>query len=134
MVEKVSLWRKYYNGIDIGRGTLTRFSLKEAAKKVGISKKSLDDYLLQLRCGKRYGFDFKKHKLDNIGVLRTFVKKQKMMGTKEKRALQSDPIPDLNDIFKRHVQPQSLVENDILEHAQKFLKLMKAGGTVGPAK
>ncbi|MFM7852716.1 MAG: hypothetical protein ACKO96_12580 [Flammeovirgaceae bacterium] len=39
-------------------GELIRFSLEDAAQKVGVSKKSLDDYLLQLRFGKKYGFDF----------------------------------------------------------------------------
>jgi len=41
---------------------------------VGISKKSLDDYLLQIRFGKILGFDFVKHKNANIGVLRKFVR------------------------------------------------------------
>lgn len=53
------------------------FSLEDAAKKVGISKKSLDDYLLQLRYGKKYGFDFNEHKEAKIGILRAFVKKCK---------------------------------------------------------
>lgn len=44
---------------------------------MGVSKKSLDDYLLQLRFGKKYGFDFQAHKDDKVGVLRTFVKKEK---------------------------------------------------------
>jgi hypothetical protein len=35
-----------YNGIDDGTGNLVRYSLEEAAQKIGISKKSLDDYLL----------------------------------------------------------------------------------------
>ena len=36
--------------------------LEDAATKVDVSKKSLDDYLLQLRFGKKYNFDFQKHK------------------------------------------------------------------------
>lgn len=36
--------------------------LEKAANEVGISKKTLDDYLLQIRCGKKYGFDFNKYK------------------------------------------------------------------------
>ena len=46
IIEKVSLWRKLYNGVDNGTGNLVRYSLEEAASKVGMSKKSLDDYLL----------------------------------------------------------------------------------------
>lgn len=73
IIEKVSLWRKLYNGV-IRDGNLVRYSLEDAASKVGVSKKSLDDYLLQMRFGKKYGFDFQKHKQDKVGVLRTFVK------------------------------------------------------------
>jgi len=58
-----------------------RYSLEDAASKVGVSKKSLDDYLLQLRFGKKFGFDFQAHKDDKVGVLRTFVKNEK---TKQK--------------------------------------------------
>lgn len=76
IIEKVSLWRKLYNGV-IRDGNLVRYSLEDAASKVGVSKKSLDDYLLQMRFGKKYGFDFQKHKHDKVGVLRTFVKNQK---------------------------------------------------------
>ena len=42
-----------------------------------MSKKSLDDYLLQLRFGKKFGFDFQKHKDDKVGTLRSMVKKEK---------------------------------------------------------
>jgi hypothetical protein len=34
-----------YNGVN-REGNLVRYNLEEAASKVGISKKSLDDYLL----------------------------------------------------------------------------------------
>ena len=62
-----------YNGVN-REGNLVRYNLEEAASKVGISKKSLDDYLLQLRFGKKYGFDFEKNRNEKVGVLRTFVK------------------------------------------------------------
>ena len=58
-------------------GNLVRYSLEDAAAKVSVSKKSLDDYLLQLRFGKKYGFDFQKHRNEKVGVLRTYVKEQK---------------------------------------------------------
>ena len=54
-----------------------RYSLEDAAAKVGVSKKSLDDYLLLLRFGKKYGFDFQKHRNEKVGVLRGYVKEQK---------------------------------------------------------
>jgi len=72
----VSLWRKLYNGV-YRDGNLVRYSLEDAAAKVGVSKKSLDDYLLQLRFGKKYGFDFQKNKNEKVGVLRSYVKQQK---------------------------------------------------------
>jgi len=56
---------------------LQRWSLEDAAKKVNVSKKSLDDYLLQLRFGKKFGFDFEKHRESKVGVLRSFVKEEK---------------------------------------------------------
>ncbi len=67
------MWRRYFNGVpdpNSKNGILIRYSLDEAARKVGLSKKSLDDYLLQIRFARRFGFDFEKHKNDNIGVLR----------------------------------------------------------------
>ena len=51
IIEKVSTWRKLYNGImvpneETDQEELKRWSLEDAATKVGVSKKSLDDYLL----------------------------------------------------------------------------------------
>lgn len=83
IIEKVSLWRKLYNGIQDGNGKTIRYSLEEAAHKVGVSKKSLDDYLSQLRKGRRYGFDFNKNKDDKVGTLRAWVKKYEVPGKKE---------------------------------------------------
>ena len=82
IIEKVSTWRKLYNGVMIpnketGEVQLQRWSLEDAAAKVKVSKKSLDDYLLQLRFGKKFGFDFEKHRDSKVGVLRSFVKEQK---------------------------------------------------------
>jgi len=51
-----------------------RMSLEDSASEVGVSKKSLDDYLSQLRQGRQYGFDFNLHKDGKVGVLRQFVK------------------------------------------------------------
>ena len=48
---------------------------------MSVSKKSLDDYLLQLRFGKKYGFDFLLHRNEKVGVLRTYVKEQKKKNT-----------------------------------------------------
>lgn len=79
IIEKVGLWRKLYYGVPDSNGQIVRLSLEEAAQKVGISKKSLDDYLLQIRFGRKFGFNFNEHIHDKVGVLRAFVKKNKSM-------------------------------------------------------
>ena len=84
VVERVSLWRKLYNGVELGNGETVRYSLEDSARLVGISKKSLDDYLLQLRFGRMYGFDFLKHQCNNIGVLRKFVREHKAKNKRDR--------------------------------------------------
>lgn len=49
-------------------------SLAEAARAIGVSKKSLDDYYYQLRLGEFYNFDFAGYLGEKIGLLRTFVR------------------------------------------------------------
>ena len=51
-------------------------SLERAADKVGVSKKSLDDYLAQLRAGRQFGYDFNANKDKKVGDLRRFVKEK----------------------------------------------------------
>lgn len=77
IIEKVYLWRKLYNGIVDDNGVKVQLTLDEAAEKVGIAKKSLDDYLIQLRIGKKNGFNFNEHRNEKVGVLRSYVKKLK---------------------------------------------------------
>lgn len=67
-------WRKLYNGYYDENQELKRMSLEEAACKVGVSKKSLDDYLSQIRLGRYNGFDFNKNKDEKVGELRKFNK------------------------------------------------------------
>ena len=75
IIEKVYAWRKLYNGFKDEKNKYVKYSLDKAAEQVGVSKKSLDDYLLQLRLGRNYRFDFDENKYKKIGVLRDFVKK-----------------------------------------------------------
>ena len=50
ILDKVLQWRRLYTGVtDPTTGQSVKMSLEEAAQRVGISKKSLDDYLLQIR-------------------------------------------------------------------------------------
>ena len=66
-------------------------SLEEAATKVKISKKSLDDYLMQLRSAKKFGFDFDQHNNDKVGVIRSFVRKKKEEERKRIQAAKAAP-------------------------------------------
>ena len=51
--------------------------MEQAAIKVNISKKSLDDYLFQIRFGHRFKFNFNEHYNEKVGVLRDFVRQSK---------------------------------------------------------
>ena len=89
VIDKVTTWRKLYYGImmpvhDTGKMEIIRFSLDQAAEKVGVSKKSLDDYLLQLRFGSKFNFDFEKHKNEKVGKLRQMVNRRSEHSGKNK--------------------------------------------------
>lgn len=78
IIQKVADWRAFYTGQKRYEGQKAdKISLEDAAGRVGISKKSLDDYLLQIRFGRKYGFNFNEHKDDKVGILRSFVRKEK---------------------------------------------------------
>ena len=66
-----------------------KYSLEDAAREVKISKKSLDDYLFQIRFGHRYGFNFNEHYNDKVGVLRDFVRQRKKVDKTEVKARKS---------------------------------------------
>jgi len=96
ILDKVLQWRRLYTGVsDPATGQTIKMSLDEAAQRVGISKKSLDDYLLQIRFGKKYGFNFNDHFNERVGVLRTFVKKHK--GKKNEK--KEEGVDDFDDGF-----------------------------------
>lgn len=81
IIDKVMEWRKLYHGTTNAHGEEMKCTLEQAASEVSISKKSLDDYLLQLRTGKKYGFNFQEHREDKVGVLRAYVKRYKIIET-----------------------------------------------------
>lgn len=45
-------------GIKNENGQTIKFTLDQAAAMVGLSRKTLDDYQLQIKRGQKYGFDF----------------------------------------------------------------------------
>ena len=53
--------------------------MKESAEKVGINKKTLDDYLIQIRMGKKFNFNFYENQNEKIGILRNFIKNKKKL-------------------------------------------------------
>ena len=69
VVKKVFQWKGFRKYTD------NKMSLIDAAENVGLSKKTLDEYLNQIKEGKRYNFDFNKHKKDKVNILRGYVKK-----------------------------------------------------------
>ena len=77
VVEKVALWRRFYTGFYDEKGEYVQKPLEQAATEVGVAKKTLDDYLLQIRCGKKYGFNFNANVMCKIGELRAFVRDAK---------------------------------------------------------
>lgn len=50
--------RMLYQGFVTPDGETVKKPLESSASHVGIAKKTLDDYLLHLRVGRRAGFDF----------------------------------------------------------------------------
>ena len=74
VIDKVTQWRKYHQGYVTESGSEIKMTLSEAAKYIGIPKKSLDDYYSLLRSGWECGFDFNEHKDHNIGVLRAYIR------------------------------------------------------------
>jgi hypothetical protein len=70
--DSVAEWRWLYEQVD-AKGKRIH-TLDSAANKVGLAKKTLDDYLYQMRQGEYYGFKFQENEHEKIGVLRRFVR------------------------------------------------------------
>ena len=83
VIQLVKRWRQLNQKQDDPQKK--RFNLQEAAKIVGVSKKSLDDYYCQLRLGELYDFDFVNHLYEKIGVLRYYIKEFKFEKSHKKR-------------------------------------------------
>jgi len=73
VLELVKRWRDLHIHGDIT--SKQRLNLQDAAKAIGVSKKSLDDYYCQLRLGEFYNFDFVNHLSSKMRILRTFIKR-----------------------------------------------------------
>ena len=136
IIEKVYAWRKLYTGFKDEKNNFIKYSLDNAAEKIGVSKKSLDDYLLQIRLGRKYGFDFDKNKYKKIGELREYVKNEKQKEpatTKKKINLKKkkkesgkkeeiEEIPNGNNLLE---EKNNKKENDKLILERKFYEDLK---------
>ncbi len=77
VIKLLTLWKSYYtNGVTKNDGTRERVTMGRAAEYVGVSRKTLDDYMEQVRKAKSQGFDFSSHAQDKMGTLRAFVKRR----------------------------------------------------------
>ena len=79
-VKQAMLYKKWFNGdmciiIQIRMAKLTL--LMKPHKRQACLNKSLDDYLLQIKNARKFGFNFNEHKEEKIGILRAFNKKNK---------------------------------------------------------
>ena len=86
VVKYVGAWRSLYNGVaietkdDQGKPVykLLRYRLNDAATLIEHnSRKTFDDYLLQVRAGRKCNFDFLSHRERRIGMLRQIIKNYK---------------------------------------------------------
>lgn len=82
VLELVKRWRHLH--LHGHRSLNRRMNLQEAARVVGVSKKSLDDYYCQLRLGEFYSFNFEDRLHERIGSLRSFVKEYRPENDKGK--------------------------------------------------
>ncbi len=62
----VKKWRRMYES--------KRLNLTKAARLIGISKKSLDDYYLVLRVGEILQFDYNANLHSKMGDLRAYIR------------------------------------------------------------
>ena len=75
VIEKLDLWRRMYTyGVVDRNGIKANCNKKQAALYVGIKRKTLDDYMVQVKLGRMYGFDFNLRGADKMRVLRKFIR------------------------------------------------------------
>ena len=98
VVKIVYAQRKFFNGYYNDEGENIKFNLDAASKKVNIKRKTLDDYLKQLRKGREKGFDFNKNKNKPISNLRRFNEENKNKNVNlDKNINEIDNIDEMDD-------------------------------------
>ena len=71
-MEFVRIWRELYDKTDKNGKRI--YTLQEAAREIGISKKTLDDYYNHIQTASQFKFNFEKFHEMKVGILRKFVK------------------------------------------------------------
>uniref|UniRef100_A0A7S3CNT4 Uncharacterized protein n=1 Tax=Strombidium rassoulzadegani TaxID=1082188 RepID=A0A7S3CNT4_9SPIT len=95
--------RKVYQR-DAETGKMVRVQLKSrisAAVELGIPKKTLDDYILHVRYGKLFGYDFHANRASDISQLRRLVK-------------------EARDRFKRNTGEERMSSKSVEEYRADF--------------
>ena len=87
VLELVRTWRQYHEGVvDPETNEFIKLTLTDSADKLGIKRKTLDDYYIMINKADKLGFEFEKHYNARFGVLRAYVKKFKPTTGKGKEA------------------------------------------------
>eukprot|EP00330_Aristerostoma_sp_ATCC50986_P002542 CAMPEP_0114576128 /NCGR_PEP_ID=MMETSP0125-20121206/914_1 /TAXON_ID=485358 ORGANISM="Aristerostoma sp., Strain ATCC 50986" /NCGR_SAMPLE_ID=MMETSP0125 /ASSEMBLY_ACC=CAM_ASM_000245 /LENGTH=259 /DNA_ID=CAMNT_0001764381 /DNA_START=372 /DNA_END=1151 /DNA_ORIENTATION=+ len=120
VMKTVMKWRQIRN-----KGKLTKdnkkvkVSFNEAAEMLGLSLKSLNDYLRVIKLGEKFNFDFEKNMNKKFGVLRKFVSDKKLKG---------EPITNTDDsasdclCFENFISTQSTPVHQINRTNNKIQK------------
>ena len=131
IIEKVYAWRKLYNGYRDDNNKFIKYSLDEAASQINVSKKSLDDYLLQIRLGRKCGFNFDENKNEKIGVLRTHVESKKIKKEptkrKKKKSKEEKEEKEAKEEKKELIEPKLNLNIEISSNKSKSLLGLKKG-------
>ncbi len=77
VIALVKHWRTLHQS-ESKNGKGKKMNLQEAAREVGISKKSLDDYYCQLRLAELHNFNFLDNMNEKMGKLRAYVKEHRV--------------------------------------------------------
>lgn len=77
-IEAVKQWRTLYDSSDETGKRI--YTLEDAAKCVGIAKKTLDDYHVHLRVAYQFNFNLERFKEKKVGILRKYVKLAREQG------------------------------------------------------
>jgi len=123
ILDKVLQWRRLYTGVnDPTTGQIVKMSLEESAQRVGIAKKSLDDYLLQIRFGKKHGFNFNDQYGERVGVLRTFVKKYKNKAPEKSDDDNNDLSQELENLIEKKDKGKDMKKDTTINHRSKKIQ------------